>query len=51
MRQFFRNNGLSLAFLGLFILSLAGQMAAGFARPGSEGFVMQDSFGDYFLPI
>jgi hypothetical protein len=36
MRQFFRNNGLSVLFLGLFLVSLAGQLLTGFADHNKE---------------
>lgn len=36
MRKFFRNNGLSIAFLTLFMLSLAGQIYFGFEEHNEE---------------
>jgi hypothetical protein len=36
MRQFLRNNGLSIALFGLFLLSIIGQMIAGWLALGEE---------------
>ncbi|MBC7875062.1 MAG: hypothetical protein H7Y01_13755 [Ferruginibacter sp.] len=36
MRKFLRNNGLSLVFFGLFLLTLAGQFFTGFAHHNGE---------------
>jgi len=47
MRKFLRNNGLSLVFLGLFILTLAGQFFTGYSQHNQE----RKELGQGALPL